>query len=554
LFDHNASSHGFAGGLARRQHLGVIRIVRWSGCLAVAAWLLTAPPAAAQEGKPSEGKSKAAEAKSAEGKAAGTKATAAEGKAAGAKAPAALPQPEGPAPPPPPPEPAEPTATAAEVEALRTEIKALREATEAQKAANEEISAELGAEREQRAEEIVVLQEKADKARLAAEQALRFTGYVQADGNLWNQASHDDLNQSNGNLLNDQRFLIRRARLKASIERDWAAGVLEFDGNTVNGATARVINAEASAKIASDPGEPTVAMLTIGLFKIPFGYEVLQSDKDRLFMERSTAERALFPGEYDLGVRFSGSWRFARYAVAVQNGEPLGEKTWPGRDPNAAKDVTGRVGVDTPITDNLFIAAGVSALSGKGFHPGTPATKTTVQWNDRNQNGQVDAGEIIGAAGTAATPSRNFIRFGYGADLRLGLLTPLGTTLLYGELYLAQDLDRGILPADPYGTLSRDMRELGGYVALTQEIGPNLIAGVRWDYYDPDRDSADAAKPLVPTSFSYKTLALVAGALLGPVRLTAEYDHNTNSNGRDASGNPQNLASDTVVVRGQVVF
>jgi len=523
LLDHDVSSHRIAGGLARRQHLGVNRVVRRGGWLAVAAWLAAAP-AAAQEAKP------------------------------GTKAPAALPPELGPAPPPPPPEPAEPAATAAEVEALRTELKALHEAIDAQKAATEATEAELGAEREQRAEEIVVLQEKADRARLAAEQALRFGGYVQADDNLWNQASHDELNQSNGNLLNDQRFLIRRARLKASIERDWAAGVLEFDGNTVNGATARIINAEASAKVASDPGEPTVAMLTMGLFKIPFGFEILKSDKDRLFMERSTAERALFPGEYDVGVRFMGSWRFARYAIAVQNGEPVGEKAYPGRDPNAAKDVTGRVGVDTPITDNLFVAAGVSALSGKGFHPGTPATKTTVQWNDANMNGNVDAGEIRAVPGMAATPSRNFIRFAYGADLRLGLLTPLGTTLLYGELYYAQDLDRGILPADPFGALSRDTRELGGYVALTQEIAPNFAFGVRWDYYDPDRDSADPAHPLVPTSFSYQTLSIVGGAFLGPVRLTAEYDRNKNHNGRDSSGNPQNLDSDTVVVRGQVVF
>ena len=53
-------------------------------------------------------------------------------------------------------------------------------------------------------------------------------------------------------------------------------------------------------------------------------------------MERSTAERALFPGEFDAGARLSGGWQFVRYAVAVQNGEPVGERTWHSRDPNAA--------------------------------------------------------------------------------------------------------------------------------------------------------------------------------------------------------------------------
>jgi hypothetical protein len=466
--------------------------------------------------------------------------------------PPALPSP---APPADAPEPSEAAASAADVAALRDELKALRQDAGSQKAALDAVSAELGAEREQRAEEVIGVRESADKARNTAADGVRMSGYVQADGNLWNQASHDEINQSNGNLINDVRFLIRRARLRAAIEREYVAGGLEFDGNTVNGATARILAAEASAKIPGDTGAPPLVMLSIGLFKIPFGFELLQSDRDRLFMERSNAERALFPGEYDVGARLAGGWRFARYAIAVQNGEPVGEKTWPGRDPNKAKDVTGRVGVETPITDGLWISAGFSALSGTGFHPGTPATKTTVQWNDANQNGVVDAGEIRAIPGMASSPSRDFIRFAYGADLRLGIVVPkLGTTVLYGELYLAQDMDRGLVPADPYGPLSRDMRELGGYVALTQEIGPHAAVGIRYDYYDPDRDSADPARPLVPTSFSVQTVSVVGAAILGPVRLTAEYDRNANHSGRDSAGNPQNLDSDTVIVRGQVTF
>src|SRR5262249_10884002 len=163
--------------------------------------------------------------------------------------------------------------------------------------------------------------------------------------------SQDELNQSNGALLNDQRFLIRRARLRGAIDREYVAGVLEFDGNTVNGAMARIIDAEASLKLPGETPDLPLAMLTIGLFKIPFGSEFLQRAPARRFMERSTAERGLFPGEFDLGARLMGGWRFVRYAIAVQNGEPLGEKAWPGRDPNAAKDVTGRLGVDTPVTD-----------------------------------------------------------------------------------------------------------------------------------------------------------------------------------------------------------
>jgi hypothetical protein len=385
---------------------------------------------------------------------------------------------------------------------------------------------------------------------------IRFSGYLQADWSPWNQASRDDLNQSNGNPLNEERFLIRRARLRAAIDREYAGGLLELDGNTVNGTTARLIGAEASVKLPGDTaGSVPVAMLTVGLFKIPFGFEVVQSDRDRLFMERSSAERALFPGEFDLGARLAGGWRFVRYAIAVQNGEPLGERTWPGRDPNSAKDVTGRLGVETPLGDSFQFTAGVSGLSGKGFHAGTPATKTTVQWNDRNQNGVVDPGEIVAVPGMATTPSMNFVRFGYGADVRLSLLIPgVGTTSVYGELYLAQNLDRGLVPADPYGPLSRNMRERGGYAAITQDIGPHLALGARYDFYDPDLDSADPARPLVPSTSAYQTLAIAVAAMLGPIRLSAEYDRNRNHLGRDLVGNPTSLKSDTVVIRGQAAF
>jgi len=467
------------------------------------------------------------------------------------EAPAAQPNP-GEVPPPPPPSP--PPLPDPDPE-LRAEVKALRESAEATKAALDAVSAELGAERDQRAEEVIGLQEKLEKAHAALMAGLRFSGYLQADANAYNQSSRDDINQSNGALLNDERFLIRRARLRGVIDREYLGGVLELDGNTVNGATARLIDAEASAKLPGETKDLPLLMLTVGLFKIPFGYEVVQSDRDRLFMERSTAERGLFPGEFDLGVRLLGGWRFVRYVLAVQNGDPLGERAYPGRDPNSAKDVTGRLGVETPVADGLWIAAGASALSGTGFHPGTPATKSAVQWIDRNQDGFVNPGEIVAVPGMAATPSRSFSRHALGADLRLGLVTaPLGTTLLYGEVYVAQNLDRAILPADPYGPLSRDMREFGGYVGVTQDLGPHLAVGVRYDYYNPDRDSADPAHTLVPTSFAYKTLAAVAGTTWGPVRLTVEYDRNRNSQGRDNAGVPINLKSDTVIARGQVSF
>jgi hypothetical protein len=458
---------------------------------------------------------------------------------------------------------APPTDTSAEAAAaekrdqeLRAELQQLRAQTEELKASLEATAAELGAERDQRAEEVIGLQEKAEKEHEKAAKSVRVSGYLQADWTTWRQSSEDQINQSTGDPINEERFMIRRARLRASLDRDYVAGLVEFDGNTTKGTTARLIGAEASVKLPGEQPDLPLAMITVGLFKIPFGFEVVQSDRERLFLERSVAEHGLFPGEYDLGARLAGGWRFVRYAIAVQNGEPLGERTWPGRDPNAAKDVTGRLGVDTPITDIVSIAGGFSGLKGTGFHSGSPATKPTLQWVDRNENSVVDPGEITATPGVAATPSLNFPRFGYGADLRVNVAIPqIGSTTVYGEVYFAKNLDRGILPADPRGPLGRDLREFGGYAALTQEIGPHFAVGVRYDYYNPDQDSTNLEMGMqVPTSFAYQTISGVVAYMLPLGRFSLEYDHNGNKLGRDASGNPVNLKDDSVILRGQVAF
>jgi hypothetical protein len=390
---------------------------------------------------------------------------------------------------------------------------------------------------------------------LTARLGLSFTGFLQADWTLWNQLSQDQLNPA-GTPLNQNQVFIRRARLRAAVDRWWVAGLVEFDGNTVNGPQARLIGAEASLKWPPErgPGIPVV-MATVGLFKIPFGFEIGQSDRERLFLERSTAERGLFPGEYDAGARLMGGWRFTRYSFAVMNGEPIGERTFPLRDPNKAKDFVGRVGIDTPVTSRVWVAGGFSGLSGKGFHAGTPATKASVQWNDLNGNGVLDGGEIVVVPGVAATASQNYTRFAYGGDLRVGVTEPaLGATILYGEVYWAKNLDRNILPADPV-TFGRDYRELGLYAGVTQDLGPHATVGIRYDFYNPDADSVNMVMgATTPTALSYQTVAFAA-AMRGPSgRLIAEFDLNRNHNGRDTLGQPANLASNAFTLRGEVSF
>ena len=339
------------------------------------------------------------------------------------------------------------------------------------------------------------------------------------------------------------------------MDRRYGEGRMEIDGNTVNGPAFRLLDAEASAKLpGKGEGAPPLVMGTIGMFRSPFGREVPEDDRQRLFMERTTAARALFPGEFDLGARLSGGWYFIRYVLAVQNGQPLEGSSFGGLDPNHQKDILGRVGIEHSLA-NVDIAAGFSGLRGTGFHAGATATKPLLQWNDSDESGSVGPGEVIGSPGLSASPSSNFTRVGFGADIAgsLRLSSSLRTSLA-AEFYLADDLDRAILPADPKGVTGRSFREVGYYVSLIQEYGPWRL-GVRYDYYNPDQDASKNAKGSpVPIDSSYYTLAVVAGCAVSWGRLLVEYDHNRNHLGVSVVGMPDDLADDSVIVRGEVRF
>jgi hypothetical protein len=127
--------------------------------------------------------------------------------------------------------------------------------------------------------------------------------------------------------------------------------------------------------------------------------------------------------------------------------------------------------------------------------------------------------------------------------------------MLYGELTYATNLDRNLFVADPVAA-ARDLRELGFYVAATQELTSWAAVGVRYDRYDPDRDANDLRGGVqVPRDSSYSTIAVAAAArYAGYGRLILEYDRNTNALGRTLTGTPATLANDTFMLRAEARF
>jgi hypothetical protein len=382
---------------------------------------------------------------------------------------------------------------------------------------------------------------------------ITFGGYLQAQYES-HQDSQDQLFQG-GLPINQDRFLVRRARVNVVGEWEYAAIAVELDANTTSGPQVDLRKAEASLQYRPERSKPPVVMATLGQFDTPFGYELVESPRTRWFAERSTLSRAFWPGEPDLGVRFAGALSFFRWTIAPINGEPLGEKSsYVLQDPNAAKDIVFRFGLDATVRDDFHIAGGVSATRGRGFHPGSDATKSTIRWVDQNEDGVVQPIELTSVPGQAAKPSQNFDRWAAGLDLRVHVRTPIGVTKIYGEFVLGANMDRGLFVADPVLNSFRDQRELGYYVGLIQEISRYAVIGFRFDTYDPNLDASDQRHgSLIPYSQAIKTYSPIAGlALPDRARLLFQYDIIENALARNAAGVPTKLQNNLWTLRLQV--
>lgn len=379
--------------------------------------------------------------------------------------------------------------------------------------------------------------------------------------NLWgfvqvqiqgNQLSEDELD-ADGESLNQFTVGLRRARLRLDHGWKYAFATLELDASTVGGPAVRVRRAEASLLYRAGVEENITPpfILTAGVTDIPFGYELGQSQRDRLFMEQSLPSRAIFPTPADLGVKFWGAYHWAEYAVAVVNGETQGRWGVP-EDQNSAKDLAIRVGASASPAKNIRLAGGTSAYVGKGFSPGQPATKDTIQWIDLNNNGVADSDEIQGFTGSSAISSANYSRYAIGADADLTVKFPIGPLKVGGELYVASNMDRGVLPNDPIIT-GADSQQFGASFYGVQGITQWFAVGVRAAFYDPNSNLLEQRSGTYHLrNQTFWELSPTIALTLDRARLSAAYDFIWDNLGRDASGVPTDVANNEWTLRLQV--
>ena len=277
--------------------------------------------------------------------------------------------------------------------------------------------------------------------------------------------------KADGTTTNPDFFRLRRARLKAEFTpTSYARFVLEIDPTPTGGPSPGVgtiaRNVE-SVGIVRWPGGFATTEFGMGIFKIPFGAEVLQSDADRPFIERSWSENNLTPGEYDTGFRAYTSMLEKKLNVqfAVVNGAVQGERNFAVLpDLNKGKDLVGRVNYNFGPFD-----VGVSGMYGQGQIVDQPPA-TTLRF-------------------------KQFIRKAFNLEAGVHMmLAPIGETRLMAEVSRAQNYDRGTkyayglpaIPANLTTTDVADLDEVGYFIRFEQDMTEWFTLAGRYDYYTPD--------------------------------------------------------------------
>lgn len=294
---------------------------------------------------------------------------------------------------------------------------------------------------------------------------LKLGGFVQA---RWETAenSADTIRVSAGEAAtaNRNRFSIRRARLKATFEEPgFGRGVVY-----VNAGDNREVELLEAYVTLLDPWTPGHRhALTVGQQNVPFGFDLEYSASSQELLERSQAERTLFPGERDRGVVLESRWTTQlTTSVGVFNGTTIGEDgRFVAADPNGNKAVVGRMRVKH--------GPWAAAVSGYAARAATPLTGPDIV-TDKT-------------------------RFGADAQTRYEI-AGLGTGELRGELFfgrqvnpdsvkaLTSTLGGSVLPVAGANLDHFATDVAGGYVTWVQSFARHYSFAARWDAYDPNVD------------------------------------------------------------------
>lgn len=304
----------------------------------------------------------------------------------------------------------------------------------------------------------------------------------------------------------DNRFMIRRGRIKFAYTNELSQYVLQFD------VTEKGMGIKDAYISLTDPWLKTVT-LTGGAFNRPFGYEIEFSSGSRETPERSRIFQTLFNQERDLGAKIklqapkSSPWHLLKLDAGLFGGNGLNVETDP------YKDFIGHLSATKTFNDeNIHLGLGVSYYNG-GWAAGT---KYIYRMSDISTPGGTVKGFQVDSTGYKV--GDRIKREYFGVDGQMSVKSALGMTTLRGE-YLwgtqpatekTSSSPTGAWMKEPTTVYSTTVDETtheatttaktvtnaynpyirsfqGGYVYLGQSLGQSKHELMcKYDWYDPN--------------------------------------------------------------------
>lgn len=298
---------------------------------------------------------------------------------------------------------------------------------------------------------------------------LKISGYIQAQ---WQKARQEGIESyAGGNFPStaDNRFSLRRGRVKFAYEWDYSQAVLQID------VTEKGVSIKDAYASFTDPWI-NYFTATAGVFNRPFGYEIVYSSSLRESPERARFTQTLFPGERDLGVKVliqppkSSRFNFLSLEGGIFNG--IGPAAV---DFDSYKDFIGRLAITrNTINEKIRYGLGISYYRG-GWRQGT---------DDNYSMDEVSLtdGRVLKAFHVDSTSSEagdRLKREYLGADVQLAFDFPFGITQIRSEYVF------GTQPGTYKTSVSPTSQPLGDPFYITTAIsdgegnitGYNTVAG-----------------------------------------------------------------------------
>lgn len=315
---------------------------------------------------------------------------------------------------------------------------------------------------------------------------LHFSGYIQPQYQVASQQGIESYSGGDFAEFADNRFMLRRARLKVDYrlplkEKRLPLALFTFQID----ATERDVKVRDMFVKVYEPGRQYFS-LTTGLFAKPFGFEVNLSSSVRETPERGRMSQILIPSERGLGsmVSYESPKRNKKklqlkWDAGVFNGPGLSGP----EEFDSFKDIISRLTLRP-----YEIAKSVELSGGLSFYYGGWRQGSGTRYNMNEQNGAKTF--VVTGDGEGSKVPRHY----YGADVQLQKEHGWGKTELRGEYW------RGVQPGTDETTENPGRLPLGPtyvrnfdgafFYLLQNIINDKWELVLKYDWYDPNTDVA----------------------------------------------------------------